>query len=180
MSALKAELKRVVKFAESLGLKVHFIDAYKRDYHGCYMHPEKFEPGIIEVCKTRRTTITFQIITLLHEIGHHLDFIESGKMPDSYNLIDSDDCPDWARKSIFKAERRACKHAEKLYWTLRLRVPFWKVKMELSLDIFLYRMFKNTGDYPTTKQYESFRRNWKKRFKERYSKDTPPRSKLID
>jgi hypothetical protein len=169
-----------VKFAESLGLKVHFIDAQKRDYHGCYMLPEKFEPGVIEICKNKRTTITFQIITMLHEIGHHLDFIQSGDLPDSYNFIDSKNCPEWARTSIFYAERRACKNAEKLYWTLRLRIPFWKIKMELASDIFLYRAFKNTGEYPTFKQMDEFRRKWKKRFKQRYSKDISFAIRVLD
>jgi hypothetical protein len=180
VSLQKTEFKRVVKFAESLGLKVHFIDAQKRDYHGCYVHPEKFEPGLIEVCRTKRTTITFQIAILLHEIGHHLDFIKTEKLPDSYNLIDSEDCPDWARVSIFNAERRACKNAEKLFWTLRLRIPFWKIKMELSVDIFLYGVFKRTGDYPREKEIESFRKNWKRKFKERYTKATAPRIKPLN
>lgn len=169
MSFQKTELKRLVKFAESLGVKVLFVEYSNRDYHGCYIHPEKFEPGIIEVCKSPRTSYTFQISTLLHEIGHHLDFIESGRIPDSYNLIDSENCPEWARRAIFNAEHRAVKHAEKLYWTMRLRVPFWKVKMELSADIYLYRTFRATGNYPKEKELREFRRKWKKRYKKRFS-----------
>lgn len=169
MSLQRNELKRVVKFAESLGVKVHFLDAASRDYHGAYFHPDKFEPGRIEVCRTKRTTITFQIATLLHEIGHHIDFTETGKIPESYNLIDSENCPVWARQAVFNAEKRACAHAEKLYWTLRLRIPFWKVKMELSADVFLYRVFRNSGVYPPIYEVDSFRKKWKKRFKDRYS-----------
>lgn len=170
MSVLGDELKRVVKFAEGLGLKVKFLTPDLKDYHGLYSHPDRHEKGLIEVCRNAKTSKTFQIITLLHEIGHHIDFTENRMVSECYSFLDPEagKAPEWARKAIFNSECRAVKYGEKLYWTLMLKIPFWKVKQELACDIFVYRTFLKTSDFPNTKQVAEFKKRWAKRNKKRY------------
>ena len=159
------ELKRTIKFAESLGLKIRFVKGANKDYHGCYVHPDKKQTGEIEICRGPRTTITFQIITLLHEIGHHLDYTERLKMPAALCSVGENSTPKWARKAIFNAEKRAVGFGEQLYWTLMLKIPFWKVKKELDTDIYIYRYFYIYGDYPTGKSIAEYQKRWDKKKK---------------
>lgn len=164
-SHLKKELNRVVMFAESLGLKVLFVSGKNKDYVGCYMEPEKKTPGVIEVCRSKKTTVTFQILTLLHEIGHHVDYTDKGSMPRAVRFLDQPNAPKWARRAIYNAERRGAAHGEQLYWTLMLRIPFWKVKKAFATDLYLYRKYFLTGEYPTWNETRKFRRRWNKRYK---------------
>jgi len=163
MHLYQRELKRVLKFCEGLGLKVQFIDGRGADYWGAYMEPDRSTPGVIEI--VRASTVTHQIITLLHEIGHHLDFTQTKWMPDAYNHIDDLNPPEWARKAIFNAEERAVTNGEKAYWTLMLRIPYWKVKRELDRDIYVYKTWSQTCVFPTHKEQNDFRKKWDKKYK---------------
>lgn len=174
MSVLGEELKRVIKFAEGLGLKVKFLTSDYKDYHGLYSHPDRYEKGWIEVCRNKRTSKTFQIMTLLHEIGHHIDFTENRMVSECYAYLDAEagKAPEWARKAIFNSEQRAVQYGEKLYWTLMLKIPFWKVKLEFARDLFVYRTFMKTAEFPTEKQITEFKKRWTKRNKKRYASIT--------
>src|ERR1035437_5875220 len=116
MHLIQKELNRLVKYGEALGLKVGFTDGKKLDCEAYYLEPSSFEPGIIKIVRRPHTTLTYQIASLLHELGHHIDYTETGKMPSAYVLLEGDNkVPEWARKAIYNAEKRANKISFRLY-----------------------------------------------------------------
>ena len=168
MHLIQKELNRLVKYGEALGLKVGFVDVKKLDCEAYYIEPYKFEPGIIKVGRGPSTSLTYQIASLLHELGHHIDFTETKKLVNSYEFLDEDNtktAPDWARRAIYNAERRAVKIADRLYRELALRIPYWKIKRELDCDLYCYGMYKRKSRFPNAKEWASWRKKWKKRNK---------------
>lgn len=163
------ELNRLVKYGEALGLKVGFIGGVRAAVLDCeayYNEPTRFEPGVIKVVRTPRTSLISQISSILHELGHHIDFTETGKLPNSYIHLDGDNkVPAWARQAIFNAERRAIKIAMRLYSELSLRIPYWKIKKELDCDLYCYGMFKRKDRFPTAQELSAWRKKWDKRNK---------------
>lgn len=163
MHLYEKELKRCLKFCEGLGLKVKFIKGTGADYWGAYMEPDRSTQGVIEIVKAR--SVTHQIITLLHEIGHHIDFTQTKWMPEAYSHLDDPAAPEWARNAIYNAEERAVTNGEKVYWTLMLRIPYWKVKRELDRDLYVYRTWQQSGVFPKLSDQDTFRKKWDKKYK---------------
>jgi Zn-dependent peptidase ImmA (M78 family) len=81
--ASKKELNRLIKYSEGLGLTIEFRPDTKEspsEYGGFYDDSDKK----ITIFLEKKTTIKRQILTLLHEIGHHLDFIYKNKKEPMY------------------------------------------------------------------------------------------------
>jgi len=171
MKMVRSEFKRVIQFAKGLGLEVKIVSK-PSDFHGHYAEPCLEGSGVITIVKSGKTTLTFQLATLLHEIGHHLDFTENKIAIEAYHFIEGSSdkkAPEWARKAIYNSERRAIQNAEKLYWTLMLKVPYWRIRQEFEVDLYLYSVFLRTADFPLEEELVKFRKHWARRHKKQFS-----------
>lgn len=161
MHLYERELERVVLFARGLGVKVLFI---RGGEDGSYVNPkDENDQGIITI-NSRGYTVA-KISSLLHELGHHMDFVKRGRMPEAYDHLYAKKTPRWARQSVCNAEARAVEHALKIYWDLMLRVPLWRVKKDLAMDLYQYRVWLRKAQFPTGPEQKAFGKRWDRMYR---------------
>lgn len=163
----------MIKYANGLGLTVR-IKPYKKgslvggEYDG--------ENKSITVYRARKHSSTDVILVLLHELGHHLDFLKKGKR-DSKQLIDAlgkeherrvgeDPIPILDRLSIYQSELDGIQYMPDIAHQLDLSVPMWKIIAERDLDRWLAEYYYCHGEDPSMKEIVAYRKNIRKRLKE--------------
>lgn len=169
------ELKRVVKYAKGLGLSVAFKPYKPRSGTGGYYDGVSKE---IVVYQGSRDTKTDMILVLLHELGHHLDFIYKGKR-DPKKLSEALD-KEHARKEtdpplarhlrqfIFDCEYNGTQYMPVLAKELDLKIPLWKVEAEAKLDQWVYRRYLVHGKDPLRKATKAKRKQLRMQWKAKY------------
>lgn len=161
-----ADLKRLIKITKTLGVRVKITTiGGKYPYAGEYSYPSRGTKALIQIYQDSSTSEIDMFLILLHELGHHIDFLIRGKVSDAYFYIDQEYCPLWARRSILISEKYAIQYAEILYHYFDFRVPYWKIKKECALDYFQYEYFYKTATWLTKKQTRMFLKAWDAKYK---------------
>lgn len=178
MGIRDVEIARIKKYAEGLGIKV-------------LMKP--YTPGSGDGewdCIERKIIIYVAdgqaksdiILALLHELGHHLDWIYKNKeVPEDVikayeRLCEGDasgerlDLSKKDRKIILDEELSGIRYMDIIHKELDLKLPLWRVKVCQELDIFAYQTLYDTSKFPTLKQYNNLKKRLTKKFKALYSK----------
>lgn len=160
-----AELKRLIKITKALGVRIKIVQKTGRyPYAGEYT-PSRRHKGLIVIYQSSGISQHDMFLILLHELGHHIDFLIRKKIPDAYYYIDQEYCPRWARRSILNAERHAIQYAEILYHHFEFKFPYWKVKKECAFDYYQYWYFYKNGVWITKRQTTAFLAAWDKKYK---------------
>lgn len=167
------ELNRLIKYAEGMNIKVSF----KRENTDSVAYWFTDGSGITintKYCKTK----TLCILALIHELGHHLQFIyDKERKPDEslnnaldrheqyeYNIIDTP-APKAMRKKILDDEREGAKWWETIYNETDMKFPIWRLHAEKEFDLWKYEVFYETGHFPKGKarseKYKEIKRKWK-------------------
>lgn len=175
MSYIDDELKRVVKYAKGLGLSVVF-SPYKpgSGTGGEYDGVSK----AIYVYQGRHDSKTDMILVLLHELGHHLDFIYKGKR-DALKLQEAlikensrkaGDPPlaRHLRQYIYDCELHGTEFMPQIAKELDLKIPLWKVEAEAKLDQWVTRTYLVHGKDPLRKAIIAKRRELRNQWKVKY------------
>lgn len=163
---MNTELKRLIKITKSFDIRVKVISkSGKYPYAGEYSAPNRKSKALIEIYHSSDTSDHEMFLTLLHELGHHIDYLIRGKVSDAYYYIDQEYCPLWARRSILISEKYAVQYAELLYHYFEFNFPYWKVKRECAFDYFQYEYFYKTGVWLTKKQTLVFLKAWDEKYK---------------
>jgi len=158
MSYLQDDLKKLIKYAQGLGLRVVIKD-YDGSGDGAGWTTDGTE---ITLFKWKNQTVTRMILNLLHELGHHMSWVYSGRAKDKKieTALDLEDqrkskhspvIPKRYRKLIYESEVKDAEYREQIALEVGLRIPTWKVKADKDLDIWLYKMYYDTGNTPTMK-----------------------------
>lgn len=155
------ELKRLVKYAEGMGLKVKFSSAaVVKDA------AEWAIDGSEIVIFTRNNDSKTEILlSMIHEIGHHVWFIhEKNRQPDltfekaidRQNLFDEDlsdtPPPKKMRKKILDIEVAGTQYWEMIYKDTNMQFPIWKMYAAMEFDIWVYQNYFKTGHFPKNKE----------------------------
>jgi len=176
MGVMDDELKRLKKYAEGLGIKV-FFRKYKRGVGGAEWN---MLDRSITIFTKRGESVTGVILTFLHELGHHMDWIYSDKTDseeamEAYTALNEGKMigarPDLSlehRRIILEEELAGIHYMEFIAKELDLKIPFWKVKMQQELDSFEYRLLYEESRFSTTKEYRAYKREIKEKYKKEY------------
>ena len=178
MSYIDDDLKRVLKYAESLGIKVYF----KKPIRGAGGAEWDMIDKSIHIYASKSTPKTTILLNMLHELGHHLDWIYNNKSDSAeaftaYKLLnegnmfgDRSDIPKHYRKVIYEEETAGVYYMDIIHKELDLKIPLWKVKLEQDLDLFDYRMLYVKGKFSTAKEFKDYNLSKTKKYKRVYGK----------
>jgi hypothetical protein len=144
----KEQINKIIKYAKTyLNLDIEFVDSKKMgETCGNYQSPRGQTLGKVTIADDYNGITT--ILILIHEIGHHIDFLKRGNPLDESNAYmyypeeRNTHCPIKYRRLIRKTEDEAIRHAYELAVMLDLKLPsFHYLKDELftkqSLEIIL-------------------------------------------
>ena len=172
------EIKRIKKYAEGLGIKVNF-KKHRKGVGGAEWDMEDRQITIYISPRTNKTTI---ILYLLHELGHHLDWIyhnkkDSKEAAKAYELLNSgpmfgdrSDIPEKYRQIIYREEAAGIHYMSIIWKELDLKIPLWKVKLQQELDLCEYRRLANEGKFNTIKEHKEYRKSIKDYYIDKYGK----------
>lgn len=164
MSPVESSFEKLKKYAVSLGLTVFIRPRTKiDDFSGSYM----FEDKKIILTKKAKSTTTDLILTLLHELGHHLDFVHKNKKENDALVkallkrdYDKKPLTPRERKLIYEDEVAAANYMLIIYKELDLKIPKHKVEAEVKLDKWIAEQYFLTGEEPTVKQSQQMRKEF--------------------
>lgn len=158
------DIKKLKHYAKAHGLKVSIRRKKTKDFSAEYVSNES-----ITVYTTKRTSKKDIILTLLHELGHHLDSI-IGK-PDSKETIEAlnkahnegiKNVPREQRRLIYRSEKSGIELMPYFVSYLKLRIDRRAVEIQKRIDIFAYKFYMDNGRFPTQKENRRYIRKLKR------------------
>ena len=173
MSYLDDELVRMQKYAEGLGIKVS-RKLHKRGCPGAEWHTDGSQITIYQWPRQAKATL---LLNFLHELAHHAAYVYSGRK--SHSLTDRALLEEDARKEtdpplakskrrlIYETEKNDSKWREIIHHELNLKLPIWKVRADVELDLWIYKRYYVTGNYPKQRDVDLKQEKLKKKWKAR-------------
>lgn len=158
MSIRDEELKRLEAYAKSLGIPVSYRKL-KKEYSGA---AEFYIDGSqIIVYTWPGLSKTQMVINLLHELGHAVHWIHTGKQTPKEliealiregerkhpTVLDKAD-----RRLIYEDEHQATHYWDNIVKQVDIRINPNVILLRKKLDVFAYRFYYETGDFPSDKQ----------------------------
>lgn len=154
MSSQDRDIKKLKRYANKLGLKV-YIRPYSR-----HTGAAEYSSGKFITLFVSKTTKTDMILSLLHELGHHLDWLQNKRITqleqEALTILNSGPMvgprPDLSRKhraKILQIEKAGVKYMSKIHKLLKLEIPFYKVKHQQAIDLFDYKFLYHHGRFAT-------------------------------
>lgn len=177
MNSRDRDISKLKEYANSLGLKV-----YIKPYNRTTGDAEYNSGTSITLFNRTRTTKTDMILSLLHELGHHLDWIKGKSNKETtvaFELLNQgamvgsrNDIPKKYRKMILQVEKAGIKYMSRIHKDLNLELPFYLVKYQQFIDIFDYQFLYDHGRFSTRKEALKtiYKKGVKGYFKKRYGR----------
>jgi hypothetical protein len=146
----KEQIQKIIRYAKTyLNTDVEFVESKKMgNDSGGYHCPRGQTRGRVTIADDYNGMTT--ILILIHELGHHIDFLKRGNPEiesEAYQYYPEkrgESCPIKYRRHIRKTEDEAIKHAYELAVMLDLRLPaFQYLKDELFTKQSLEMVLKN-------------------------------------
>lgn len=154
------EIQRLISYATGLGLEVIYDDSDKSSAAASWA----IDGSEITIYTKIKQNKTDTILTLIHEISHHLHWIwEKKRKPDfkfdeaitREMLIENNETtiptPKHLRKKILDIERAGIAYWDSVYNDVGLKIPLWKVQMYKEFDIWQYECYHKVGSFPIRK-----------------------------
>ena len=147
------EIDRLKRYANGLGVSVNLIYKDSHKDSGDWTT----DGTQIRVFVVKNTTKTDIILTLIHELGHHLWFIhEKERAPDlkfeealSYP---GDNIPKKHRKKILEIEQQGVEYWDVIVKDVNIKIPKFKIDMSAEFDVWQYEVYYETGEFPDNDQ----------------------------
>jgi len=151
------EIDRLVSYIKGLGLKVLF-SSKKSDCAAEW----SLENTQITIYKPLNTSKIDIVTSLIHEAGHAVHNIneKNRKLDPKYlealNHVDTAeelgfDSKKIQRKVILDNEIAGSQYWHSIYQQTNMKFPIWKLNAAMEFDLWQYRFFYETGDFPTSK-----------------------------
>jgi hypothetical protein len=160
-----AEIKRLLLYGKSLGVKIVIRDYAFEEYGNFSCNP-------LEICinKRRHNSKTELILTLMHELAHVRFHILSGR-PLSEGWLQEDDrkpgqkIAKKLRKEIADFETESLELMTNIATDLNIKVPMKKILRQKELDQFVYSHYYKVGEFPTEKEKKAKQLQLKEKYK---------------
>lgn len=156
MSIRDQEISRLVSYAEGMGVKVRFNNVSKDNSAEWTL-----DGSLITIFTKTNKSKTETILSLIHELGHHVWFIhEKNRLPDlkfeeaieRENLFAEDlattPAPRKLRNKILRCEVAGTKYWEAIWKETNIKLPKWKLYAAMEYDVWQYEIYARTGHFP--------------------------------
>lgn len=170
------EIERLVHYAKGLGVKVVFSRKNSEDSANWTLDGTE-----ITVFPSQQDSKTDIILSLIHEIGHHVWFIhEKNRKPDLkfeeaisvQNLVETEDrkkpTPKKLRQKIYEVELASSQWWETIYKDTNMKFPMWKLHAQREFDVWVYEHFYKNGHFPKRIEKKEKWRSIKEKYKVKY------------
>lgn len=174
MSKQEQDIFKLKQYAKSLGLSVYF-----RKYEKGTGAAEYITNTSITIFVGSRTTKTEIILSLLHELGHHLDYLATKTNPEIEKALEylnngkisgnRSDIPKKYRKIILDIEKSGINYMPVIYHMLDLSIPYYLVKLQQDVDLREYIVLYKTGKFSTALESSKYFYKRKNYYKRKYN-----------
>jgi len=177
MNSKDRDIQKLKDYANTLGLTVYF-----RPFTKATGGAEYLEGKYISIFTNKKTSKDEIILSLLHELGHHMTYLHtpgtqmSRAEGDALIALNAGNMmgarPDMSkehRRIILQIERDGIRYMSKIHKSLKLEIEFWKVKHQQELDLFDYKMLYHKGRFSTTAEMKELYKK-KEYYKAKYGK----------
>ena len=157
------ELRRLEKYAEGLGAKIKY-----RTHKGGHNAGAEWvlsEDGTTEIFVytwpgQSKTTL---ILNICHELAHHMAWVYRNRTEDTrtFEAFYKEDLrkkwtdpklPKEERRLIYLGEKKDAEYRHNIWHEVNIKIPKWKLIVDIKLDNFVYRWYYEKGNTPTIKQ----------------------------
>lgn len=144
------EIERLVKYAQGMGVKVRFSKIREPENSADW----SLDGQEITIYVNKNKTKTETILSLIHEIGHHLDHIHGNnreldeKMDEAYTPDENGEIGKRKRKRILNSEIAGTVYWETIYKETDLKIAKYKLFAAMEYDIWQYEIYADTGKFP--------------------------------
>ncbi len=155
------ELNRLIRYAQGMGMAVHF-KPYKP--HSKDEAEWAIDGTELTVYVRPKTSKIEKILSLIHELGHHKSFIDDNRKldPKIEEALDSEEKRH--RKRILDMEINDSVYWEDIYKDTNCQFNIQKLYKQKELDIWVYEVYYETGNWPTSKEKAQKRKELKKKY----------------
>ena len=127
MSRRKQDIKKLISYSEILDIKIKFESLSDMDAGEYIFYPGSSKRGYIILNKKYKSYSDI-LFTLLHELGHHIDYVNGGFTPLDLKALDLFasklyKAPWWAKVRVWKREEAANKYGKELAKFLEIKIP---------------------------------------------------------
>jgi len=172
MSYIDEDLNKLIHYAKGLGLKVTIKDYVPFSDDAGYWFTDGSE---IQLMRWKGQSKSSFVLTLLHELAHHMSWVYSNKTfnPKYTEAMEKEAARELSDKPIKKMLRRAVyvqevndmKYQHTIAFEVGLKIPKWKIDLEIATDSFIYEYYYITGKYPTSKVKQAKRKELREKLK---------------
>jgi len=156
MNIKDRDIEKLKQCINNFGLKLFF-----KKYTKLTGSAEYVAGTSISLFMGSRTTKTDIILSLLHELGHHVDWLKNRKTDKDSSIAlrfllsgpmvgNRQDIPKKHRKKILQIEKAGVKYMSMIHKRLKLEIPLYKVKHQQEIDIFDYKFLYENGRFATS------------------------------
>jgi len=143
MTKQDRDISKLKKFANSFGLRIYYRP-YTR-----YTDMAQYVLGRhITVFVSSTTSKTEIILSLLHELGHHLDWVLNKRIDKetekAYTGFKAKEYKKYS-KIILEVEKAGIRRMTTIHKLLELEIPLERVKKQQKIDLFPYQYFYKHG-----------------------------------
>lgn len=149
------EIKRLIHYAKGMGVKVIIYNKNNSDADAEWTT----DGSMIKVYVNSKTSKTDIVLSLIHELGHHVWFVhEKDRQPDLKldealeRHDDTNPAPKHLRKKIYDMEKASTEWWWSIYKDANIKIPEWKVNAAMEFDTWMYEVFYETGKFPIGKK----------------------------
>jgi hypothetical protein len=155
------EIQRLISYATGLGLEVIYDDTENSSTAASWAL-DGTEIIIFRNTKPKQNK-TDIILSLIHELGHHLHYIwEKNRKPDfkfdeaitREMLLENNEIqsptPKHLRKKILDIEKAGALYWDTVYRDVGLQIPYWKLQTYKEFDVWQYDIYYRTGHFPSS------------------------------
>ena len=151
------ELKRLEQYARGFGNKVSYRRHKKGDPGAAWILSSDGTAELILYTYPDQSK-TMLILNFVHELGHSYSFIRRSRKEDpaifeafhreGLRLSETDPkLPKAERKLIYEAEKADAKYRYAIWHEVNIKIPKWKLDMDIALDIWGYKQYYLRGNH---------------------------------
>lgn len=162
------EFKRLIKYAQGLGIKVTLFNESADE--SAYWLLDGTEIVINTKYQNSKTEL---LLSFIHELGHHLWYVhERDRKPDlkfeeAIHRENHGTTPPTKkqRKRIYEIEKAGTSYWYAIYKEINLKFPLWKLYATMDFDVWMYEIYYKRGKFPTAEEKRSKKIELKKKHK---------------
>lgn len=165
MNIRDRELKRLEQYARGLGARVLYRRHKRGDPGAEWLVHQDGSTDLVLYTYPGQTK-TRLILNFIHELGHHYAFVRRNRKEDPVTFEafykeglrkrNADPkLPKEERKLIYLAEKSDANYRRAVWQEVDIKLPKWKLEMDIELDIWGYRQYWLKGNHPNAAEVDA-------------------------